>query len=265
MTERPGTSPSPDRSGGPLELSLDELAELAVGVDEPSTPAAPADDHAAIARTVREAIVEIEVVVHNRVATGSALALAGPDLALLAVGPPGAEVVDRHVPRRIVLRSAMGLIYSLAELLEVEARRPPPLEDPLVLPVGICQDLLAATSDQATALVDQLVDVGGSSIAQLEALQALAGHMRASWSVRSAIPVAEDRVVERHHRVVDGGDAGWWMLVGGDDVDTLSPSTGRRVLEALESLLPSDRDLHGLTDVVIPPTPATPTHDRSEA
>jgi hypothetical protein len=241
---------------GLLELSLTELADLADATVDATADAEPADELAAVGRAVREAIVEIEVTLQNRVGIGSALAIAGPDLALLAVGPPGAGMRDRQVPRRVVLRPAMGLIYSLAELLEVEARRPPPLTEPLVLPPGTVDGLVTSPVDDATALVEHLVDAGGLPVDQLEALRLLARQLRAAWSVRAAVPVSDDEVVERRHRVVDGGDAGWWMLAASDEADALVPSTGRRVLEVLESLLPADDELHALTDVVDPPGPA---------
>ncbi len=247
MTEPSGTS------SGMLELSLAELSNLADEHVGASGGSEPVDGLDAIARTVRDAIVEIEVTLHNRAGTGSALAAAGPDLALLAVGPPGAGIADRQVPRRVVLRPAMGLIYSLAELLEVEARRPPVLTEPLVLPPGVLDRLVAAPADEATVLVERLVDAAGLPVDQLEALRLLAQHIRAVWSVRSALPISADEVVERRHRVVDGGDAGWWMLSVSDEADALVPSTGRRVLEALESLLPTDDEVQEFTDIVDPP------------
>lgn len=246
----------PRTSHGLLELSLTELADLADAPVDATADAEPADELAAIARTVREAIVEIEVTLDNRAGLGSALAVAGPELALLAVGPPGAGMADHRVPRRIVLRPAMGLIYSLAELLEVEARRPPALTEPLVLPSGTVDRLVASSVGEATALVEHLVDAGGLPVDQLEALQLLARQLRAAWSVRASIPVSDDEVVERRHRVVDGGDAGWWMLATSDEAEALVPSSGRRVLEALESLLPTDDELHALTEVVDPRRPA---------
>jgi hypothetical protein len=241
-----------DTPHGLLELSLTELTDLADAPGEGAADAEPVDELAAVARTVREAIVEIEVILHNRAGIGSAFAIAGPDLALLAVGPPGAGMADLRIPRRIVLRPAMGLIHSLAQLLEVEVRRPPPPTGPVVLPPGTVDRLVTSSADEGTALVDHLVDAGGLPIDQLEALQLLARELRATWSVRASIPVSDDEVIERSHRVVDGGDAGWWMLADTDEADVLVPSTGRRVLEALESLLPTDDELHALTAEIDP-------------
>jgi hypothetical protein len=76
----------------------------------------------------------------------------------------------------------------------------------------------------------------------------LVGSVRLHWSVTSSVPLDGSTASVRRYEVLDGGDAGWRFVHRTDDHELLEPVTGRAVLEALESLVPTDDELRELAE-----------------
>lgn len=226
------------------EAVRDEVrrAGLVDATDVP-TPAAQL-----VAETLAGAVVEIEVHLATPGGRVTALVFVAPAGAVLAQpaseGTREAGGVDDRV--ELSVHPAAEVPYRLTELLDVGAR-PHPTATAIRLPAGVLDELLGVPADEADeALIAVFGGDGGLPEGVLGTLSAVVRDARARWTATSQVVVDADRAAVRRRDVLDAGPSGWWEVLGDDASEVLVPRTGREVLAALESLLPSDDELERL-------------------
>lgn len=219
-----------------------------------------------IAETLAATLVEIDV----QVATPGGLVTA-----LAFVSPAGAVLVrpDHRQPSapedlvEVSLHPAAEIPYRLAELLDLGARPHAPEAPAIRLPAGVLDELLGVPAEEADAALTAVFGgEGGLPADVLTTVRDLVRDARARWSGTAQVVVDDDRAARRGHEVLDAGPSGWWQVLRDDRSEVLVPTTGRDVLGALESLLPTDDELRQLTPSPRPrpegdPDPAPPSGD----
>lgn len=198
-----------------------------------------------IAETLAATLVEIEVQVATPGGLVTVLALVAPAGAVL-VRPDAADGDDRARPVDVSLHPAAEIPYRLAELLDLGARPHPP-SPAIRLPAGVLDELLGVPAAQADdALTAVFGGDGGLPDELLRTVRHLVHDARARWTGTAQVVVDADRSARRGHEVLDAGRSGWWQVWHDGTAEVLIPSTGRDVLAALESLLPTDEELREL-------------------